>query len=70
MWQAGAKKDEHQPRFFIEMNFSKIIVSKMKVCKLCKSKSDAVFEPNEHLLGTQISDIIKFIFSDNVSAVR
>ncbi|XP_014097314.2 zinc finger protein 423 [Bactrocera oleae] len=65
MWQAGAKKDEHQPRFFIEMNFSKIIVSKMKVCKLCKSKSDAVFEPNEHLLGTQISDIIKFIFSDN-----
>ncbi|XP_039963732.1 zinc finger protein CG2199 [Bactrocera tryoni] len=50
--------------FYIDMNFSEIIAARMKTCKLCKCKSESVFEPNEYILGTQISDVIKFIFSD------
>lgn len=70
MSQADVKKIERLTRFFIGMNIWNIIPAKMETCKLCKNKFDAVFEPGEHLLGTQISDVIKYIYSDDVSAVR
>ncbi|XP_011189393.2 zinc finger protein CG2199 [Zeugodacus cucurbitae] len=47
------------------MNFLKRIAAKMKTCSLCKNKYDSLFTPNEQLLGTRISDVIQFIFSDN-----